>query len=147
VRPDDRELLHLLRKELATLESGAYRHPEKTPWRAGLIFEDSPICPNYNGRAPRKPCAECGLARFIPLRSQPEGSACRHIRLTPDGQSLTYLYQWGSPEEVEAIVGNWLRRTIYRLEWDVEAKEHFLEPATLGSDTVLPTGHHRTGHH
>jgi len=138
VKPDDRELLHLLRKELAALESGAYRRAES--WRPALIFEDSPLCPNHAGRAPRKPCSECALARFIPLRAQSETGACRHIRLTPDGQTLRYLYQWGSQEELEHAVGNWLRRVIYRLEWEVEAKERFLKPATIETKHgVLPT--------
>lgn len=143
MKTDDHELLFLLRKELAFLQAGGYRHPEKAPWRPGLIFEDSPTCPNYNVAAggPRKACGQCPLARFIPLRSQGEGQACRQIRLTPDGQTLRYLYQWGSMEEVESAVANWLRRSIYRLEWEVEAKEKFLHPAALGTDDVLPLSH------
>lgn len=140
MKPDDRELLHLLRKELAALEGGAYRNPKTMPWRPALIFEDSPLCPNHAGREPRKPCSECPLARFIPLRSQMEGSACRNIRLTSDGQTLNYLYRWGAPEEIEHTVDTWLRRLIYRLEWEVEAKERFLKPATIEtSHGVLPT--------
>ncbi|HTK96035.1 MAG TPA: hypothetical protein VL382_10405 [Terriglobales bacterium] len=142
MKVDDRELLHLLRKELVALEAGAYRRLETSPWRAGLIFEDSPLCPNRNHNVARKPCANCVLARFIPLRSQSELGACRSIRLTTDGQTLRTLYASGTVEEIEAVVGNWLRRTIYRLEWDVEAKEKFLQPATLSTDTVLPTGDH-----
>lgn len=139
MKVDDRELLHLLRKELAALEAGAYRHPETMPWRPALIFEDSPLCPNHTPRATRKPCAECPLARFIPLRWQNEGSACRQIRLTPDGQTLYYLYRWGSPEDIEHTVGNWLRRAIYRLEWEVETKERFLKPATIETKNALPS--------
>ncbi len=144
MKTDDHELLFLLRKELAFLQAGGYRHPEKAPWRPGLIFEDSPTCPNYSAHAggPRKSCAACPLARFIPLRSQNEGQACRQIRLTPDGQTLRYLYQWGSMEEVEATVANWLRRNIYRLEWEVEAKEKFLHPAALTNSGVIPTAAH-----
>jgi len=139
VKPDDRELLHLLRKELAALEGGAYRNPETMPWRPALIFEDSPLCPNHAARGPKKPCSECALARFIPLRSQKEGSACRNIRLTNDGQTLNYLYRWGTPEEIEHTVDTWLRRIIYRLEWDVEAKERFLKPAALETKNALPS--------
>jgi hypothetical protein len=143
VKVDDRELLHLLRKELASLEGGGYRTPEQAPWRTALIFEDSPLCPNHSGRGPHKPCGACPLARFIPLRAQNEANACRHIRLTPEGQTLHYLYQWGSAEDIQAVVGNWLRRAIYRLEWEVEAKERFLEPATLETENVLPAEHHQ----
>ncbi len=142
MKVDDRELLHLLRKELAALEAGNYRRLETSPWRAGLIFEDSPLCPNRNHNVARKPCADCVLARYIPLRSQAETGACRNIRLTTDGQTLRTLYASGTAEEIEHVVGNWLRRAIYRLEWEVEAKEKFLEPATLSTDSPLPTGTH-----
>ena len=48
---DDRDVLEALKFELQFLEKGGYGRSPRDPWRAQLIFEDSPTCMNYDSKA------------------------------------------------------------------------------------------------
>ncbi len=42
--PDKRDVLEVLRGELAFLDTGGYRKAQRYPWRPNFVFEDSPTC-------------------------------------------------------------------------------------------------------
>jgi|ERR1700690_684706 hypothetical protein len=116
-RPTDgRNLLDVLRFELNYLESGGYTRSLRAPWRALLIFEDSPACPNFESQEHRVPCSECTLIQLVPLDARKKSIPCRQIQLTPEGETLESLYSTGTLQEIEAAVGAWLRATIRSLE-------------------------------
>ena len=121
---DDRDVQEVLKFELQFLDKGGYGRSPRDPWRAQLIFEDSPTCLNYDSKAHPRPCDECFLMQFVPPEGQGEKVPCRHIPLTRDGETLQDLYRGGTQQEIEEALGGWLRRTIKRLE---------AERAALGS--------------
>jgi hypothetical protein len=112
---DDRNLLDVLKFELAFLEQGGYGRLPREAWRPRFVFEDSPTCMNFNSKD-REPCEECILMQFVPENSRQEQVPCTHIPLSPHGETLDSLYRTGTHQELEEALGNWLRATISRLE-------------------------------
>lgn len=110
------DVLSTLKKELAFVELGGYRSPEQAAWRPQFIFQDSPTCPNQRNLGEPVPCTLCVLMEFVPREYQKERFPCRYIPLDESGQTLDHLYRTGTEEETHAIVANWLRKTIARLE-------------------------------
>ena len=115
---DDRNLLEVLKFELRFLQKGGYGRLPRAPWRAPLIFEDSPICMNYDAREDRAPCSECLLMQFVPPERQAEKIPCRHVPLDAAGQTLETLYACGTQLEIEEALETWLKATIHQLEQD-----------------------------
>lgn len=113
---EPRDLLDVLRSQRAFLEGGGYRQSPRTPWKAPLIFEDSPLCLNFEQPTRPHACSKCALMRFVPLRRRSARVPCRHIPLNAAGETLDGLYRYASREETEVAVNEWLRSTIKRLE-------------------------------
>jgi hypothetical protein len=113
---DDRDILEVLKFELDFLRKGGYGRSPRDPWRAQLVFEDSPTCMNYDTPENKRPCEECILMQFVPSEHHKEGVPCRYIPLTQDGQTLNDLYRGGTQQEIEDALGDWLRKTIARIE-------------------------------
>jgi hypothetical protein len=113
---DPRDTLEALKFELNFLGKGGYGHSPREPWRAQLIFEDSPTCMNYDTKSHPGPCNDCFLMQFVPPESRGEKVPCRHIPLTNAGETLNDLYRGGTQQEIEDALGGWLRDTIARLE-------------------------------
>jgi hypothetical protein len=113
---DDRNTLEVLKAELNFVKKGGYGRSPREPWRAQLFFEDSPTCMNYDSKENRAPCAECLLMQFVPAVNRGEKVPCRHIPLTPSGDTLLHLYRGGTEEEIEEALANWLQETIAKLE-------------------------------
>ena len=116
MRQDTRDALEVLKFELNFLGKGGYGHSPREPWRAQLIFEDSPTCMNYDTKSHPGPCNDCFLMQFVPPESRGEKVPCRHIPLTNAGETLNDLYRGGTQQEIEDALGSWLRNTIARLE-------------------------------
>jgi hypothetical protein len=121
---DDRNTLDVLKAELNFVQKGGYGRSPRDPFRAQLIFEDSPSCMNYDTQDHPTPCAECLLMQFVPLDKRGEKVPCRHIPLTSDGQTVFDLYQEGvtQPELEEALTG-WLTETIAQFTSAVPGSE------------------------
>jgi len=129
---EKRDLLSILKRELAFVESGGYRTPQQAAWRPQFIFEDSPTCVNHRNFERRLPCSQCALIELVPNGSKQEKFPCRHIPLDESGQTLHSLYRMGTEEETHAIVANWLKETIARLERErTSAKDSALDPVPL----------------
>jgi hypothetical protein len=112
---DNRNLLKVLKFELEFLEQGGYGRFPRESWRARFIFEDSPTCMNFNSKD-REPCSECLLLQFAPENARKEQTPCTHIPMSPSGETLESLYRTGTKQEIEEVLGAWLRTTIQRLE-------------------------------
>jgi hypothetical protein len=135
MRKDDRDLLEVLKFELLFLRKGGYGRlrSQGASWRAPLIFEDSPICMNYEAREDRVPCSECLLMQFVPAERQSEKIPCRHVPLDAAGQTLNALYAYGTQLEIEEALETWLKSTIHRLEQERSNADR-ASIQTLGDD-------------
>jgi len=108
-----RDLLAVLKLELEFLRSGGYR---KLPsWYPPFLFEDSPTCLNYDQSGLKRPCSECVLMQLVPAEFRDKQTACRYIPLKEQNETVQSLYQYGTPDELEAVVIEWLMNTIQRL--------------------------------
>jgi hypothetical protein len=116
MQKDERDLLEVLKFELAFLEKGGYGRSPREPWRPQFIFEDSPTCMNYDSKENPGPCGDCVLMQLVPSELRSEEIPCRHIPLNSSGETLDSLYRYGDQYEIEEEVRNWLRSTIQRLE-------------------------------
>jgi hypothetical protein len=110
--------LQVLRNELQFVQKGGYRAP--LVWRAPLIFEDSPTCPQK--RCSPCPDTECVLMSFVPKEFRSEAVPCRHIPLNETGETLDSLYRTGTNEEIEQTLQSWLLETIRQLEEPAERR-------------------------
>jgi hypothetical protein len=113
---DPRDVLETLKAELAFLERGGYRNRPRFPWRPSFIFEDSPTCINAQSKENPRPCTECLMIQFVPKDKKELVFPCRHIPLTPDGESVANFYESGTEEELEAALKTWLKNKIAELE-------------------------------
>jgi hypothetical protein len=130
--PANKDLLSILKTELEFLESGGYRTPQHAAWRPQFIFQDSPTCLNFRNFGKRLLCSQCALMQFVPNGQKQEKFPCRHIPLDESGQTLDSLYRTGTEEETYAIVAQWLKATIERLERErVSAEDSAASPESL----------------
>jgi hypothetical protein len=119
---DRNRLVAILRAELAFLEQGGYRRGPRYPWRPNFVFEDSPTCINFQDKEERLPCTECPLMDFVPAEHRGTRFPCRHIHLTDRGETVNTFYEWGTEEELEKALREWLTRTIEELESEKQAR-------------------------
>lgn len=119
---DDRNTLEVLKAELNFVKKGGYGRSPREPWRAQLILEDSPTCMNYDTKEHPGPCTECLLMQFVPPDKRGLKVPCRHIPLTPEGDTLLQLYRGGTEQEIEEALTRWLQKTIDQME--LELKEN-----------------------
>jgi hypothetical protein len=113
---DERDLLDVLKAELAFLEKGGYGRSPRESWRQPLIFEDSPSCMNYDSKDHADPCSACILFQLVPPQFRGNQIPCRYIPLNKEGETLDSLYRSSHQFEVEEVFGNWLRRMIAAVE-------------------------------
>jgi hypothetical protein len=120
---DQRDILDVLKSELSFLENGGYSRTLETPWKPTSIFQHSASCINRNDPQRSRPCGECLLTDFVPVRSLREDVPCHHIPLNAHGETVyTMERQYTQPELEEALRG-WLRATIQRLEREETPRE------------------------
>src|ERR1700730_1709149 len=113
---DERDVLDVLKAELAFLEKGGYGRSPRESWRQPLIFEDSPSCMNYDSKETPGPCSDCVLLQLVPPQFRGRQIPCRHIPFNAEGETLDSLYRYSDQFEVEEVFGKWLRKTIAALE-------------------------------
>ena len=113
---DERELLAVLKAELAFLELGGYRNTPTAQFRPQFVFEDSPTCLNFARTKDPRPCRECVMTSLVPADCLGEKFPCRHIPLNTAGFTIDTYYRLGTFEEAEAATRTWLRKIIASLE-------------------------------
>ena len=114
---DRQKLADILKSELTFLEQGGYRRRPRYPWRPNFIFEDSPTCINFQ-HTERLPCGACPLMDLVPMDRRNTRFPCRHIHLNEAGDTVNSFYEYGTEEELEHALANWLRHKIGELESD-----------------------------
>jgi hypothetical protein len=113
---DERELLAVLKAELAFLESGGYRNGLGARPRQKFVFEDSPTCLNFGKIKNPRPCRGCVMTTLVPADCLGEKIPCRHIPLNQAGFTIDTYYRLGTFEEAESATRTWLRKIIANLE-------------------------------
>ncbi len=126
---DKREILDVLKSELSFMEEGGYAQSTDTPWRPMSIFQHSPSCIRHNDSANSRPCTECLLTDFVPVRSLREEVPCHHIPLNAHGETIYTMERQYTQPELEQAVREWLRTTIHRIERDRTAREAREQPS------------------
>lgn len=115
---DQRDVLEVLKSELSFLEQGGYSRSLETPWKPTSIFQHSASCINRNDPQRSRPCGECLLTDFVPVRSLREDVPCHHIPLNAHGETVYTMERQYTQPELEEALREWLRTTIQRLERD-----------------------------
>ncbi|HLG15040.1 MAG TPA: hypothetical protein VJH03_11140 [Blastocatellia bacterium] len=110
---DDRDLLDLLKSELAFIEKGGYGRSVRTPWEPTSAFQDSPSCPVFPSHSHTE---ECILMSFVPPECRTESAPCHHIPLNEKGETVDMLERQGDQQRLEEAMASWLRAKIAQLE-------------------------------
>lgn len=113
---DDRDILEVLKFELAFLEQGGYGRSVRTPWKPTSVFQDSITCLNFGESEKVHPCSECLLIDFVPPQQRQAEVPCHHILLNPRGETVDSVNRYDNQQELEEKVKDWLRATIQRIE-------------------------------
>ena len=111
-----KNVLGLLKKELAFLDRGGYRRCPSFPWRARYIFEESPSCPNFAHRTRPHRCTDCWLMEFVAPDLRVEQVPCRFVELAASGVTVDSLYRCGTLAESEQALRQWPHQRIRELE-------------------------------
>ena len=113
---NERDILELLKAELAFIEQGGYRRSVAAPWMTTSTFQDSLTCINYGYPYRAHPCSECPLLDFVSLDQQSTPIPCHHIPLNADGKTIEDLEGEGNQPDMEETLKGWLRTKISEFE-------------------------------
>jgi len=113
---DDRDILELLKQELAFIEQGGYGRSVRAPWLPKSIFQDSLSCLNYGYPYRAHPCAECHLLDFVDPEDRSQPVPCHFIPLNDAGNTIEELEMEGNEPRMEIAVKGWLKGKISWLE-------------------------------
>ena len=108
---DKRDLLAVLKAELAYLERGGYRQTTRAVWRPHFVFQDSPACLNFDTAQAPRPCSDCVLMQLVPENAAKQKIPCRYIPLDERGKTIDWFYRCGTEEDLESAVQGWRTRT------------------------------------
>lgn len=111
-----KELMDLLKLEIAVLERGGYQPSVRDPRRLPRLFRDSVSCPNLGLEKKAEPCSHCWLMEFVPPEFRDTEDPCQHIPLNDHGDTIATLEAEGERERAEAELLNWLKATLARME-------------------------------
>jgi ATP-dependent Clp protease ATP-binding subunit ClpA len=106
---DDRDILELLKEELAFVEQGGYGRSVRTPWLPKSAFQDSLACLNYADPDHGHACSECGLMNFVEGEHQSEKVPCHYIPLNEAGETIEDLEAQDNQAKLEATLKQWMR--------------------------------------
>lgn len=113
---DERDILEVLKFELAFLEQGGYGRSVRTPWKPTSAFQDSITCLNFGEPERVHPCSECLLIDFVPPQDREAEIPCHHIPLNVKGETVDSVNRYDNQQELEEKLKEWLRATIRRIE-------------------------------
>src|SRR5918911_3596796 len=88
---DDRDILELLKEELAFIEQGGYGRSVRTPWLPKSAFQDSLTCINYGYLDHPHPCSECRLTEMVDNQHSSEQVPCHFIPFNDAGETIADL--------------------------------------------------------
>ena len=110
------DLFQSLKLELRFLESGGYEQVATAAGREARIFEDSPVCPNYDNPADETPCSHCALMTLVPLEFRNDEAPCRHIIVNPKGETVDSVTRSGGFAAAERELRGWLKAMLQAIE-------------------------------
>jgi hypothetical protein len=113
---DDRDILELLKTELAFIEQGGYGRSVRTPWLPKSAFQDSLTCINYGYPYRAHPCNECHLLDFVAGEHRSENVPCHFIPLNDAGETIEDLEAQDNEAKLEAALKQWMRTKIREFE-------------------------------
>jgi len=113
---DDRDILELLKEELAFVEQGGYGRSVRTPWLPKSAFQDSLTCINYADPTRSHPCNECHLVDFVSSEHLSDEVPCHFIPLNETGETIEDLEAEGNQAKLEATLTQWMRAKIKQIE-------------------------------
>ncbi len=113
---DDRDILEILKDELAFIEQNGYGRSVRTPWVPKAIFQDSLTCLNYGYPYRAHPCAECRLLDFVGAQDHSQPVPCHFIPLDDAGNTLEKLELDGDESRTVGTVKRWLQEKISQIE-------------------------------
>lgn len=113
---DNRDLLQLLKDELAFVEQGGYGRSVRTPWKPTSMFQDSLTCINYGYPYRVHPCDDCHLIDFVSEQDRTQPIPCHHIQLNDKGDTVGDLEDDENQRKLEEEVKEWLRNRIKEIE-------------------------------
>ncbi len=113
---DQRDILQVLRFELAFLEQGGYGRSVSTPWKWTSTFQDSPSCINFNRPQRTRSCSECLLIDFVPPDARSQDVPCHYIPIGPARETVGTVEREQDVLDLEEAIRNWLRATIQKIE-------------------------------
>lgn len=113
---DDRDILEILKDELAFIEQGGYGRSVRTPWLPKSVFQDSLSCLNYGYPYRAHPCAECRLIDFVGPQDHSQPVPCHFIPLDETGKTLEELELEGNELRTASAVKKWLQDKISQIE-------------------------------
>lgn len=113
---DERDILELLKEELAFVEQGGYGRSVRTPWLPKSAFQDSLICINYADPTHAHPCSECHLTDFVEAEDSSAQVPCHLIALNEKGDTIEDLEAQDNQAKLEATLKQWMRTKIKEIE-------------------------------
>ena len=113
---DDRDILELLKEELAFIEQGGYGRSVRAPWLPKSAFQDSLTCINYGYPYRAHSCTECHLLDFVPGEHQGETIPCHFIPLNEAGETIEDFEEKNNQSRLEANLKKWLAGKIGEIE-------------------------------
>lgn len=113
---DDRDLLGLLKDELAFINQGGYGRSVRTPWLPKSVFQDSLTCINYGYPYRAHPCSDCHLLDFVTPERRSEEVPCHFITLNAEGETIEHLERKNDMGKMEMLIKQWLQARINELE-------------------------------
>ena len=113
---DDRDILELLKEELAFIEQGGYGRSVRTPWLPKSAFQDSLTCINYADPNRTHPCNECHLVDFVSSEHLSDEVPCHFIPLNEAGETIEDLETQDNQAKLEATLKQWMRAKIKQIE-------------------------------
>ena len=118
---DDRDILEILKDELAFIEQGGYGRSVRTPWVPKSVFQDSLTCLNYGYPYRAHPCADCRLLDFVGPQDHSQPVPCHSIPLNDTGKTLEDLELEGNESRTVSTVRKWLQSKISQIETERSA--------------------------
>ena len=113
---DGRDILELLKEELAFIEQGGYGRSVRTPWLPKSAFQDSLTCINYADPNRTYPCNECHLIDFVGNEHVSDDVPCHSIALNEAGETIADLEAEGDQAKLEATLKQWMGSKIKQIE-------------------------------
>ena len=113
---DDRDILELLKEELAFIEQGGYGRSVRTPWQPKSVFQDSLTCINYGYPYRAHPCNDCHLLDFVSPEHHSAAVPCHEIPLNEKGETIEDLELEDNQPKLETTIKQWLRKKITEIE-------------------------------